>query len=136
MSVSPPGVAGLLGRLWHGLRTQARRLSAWLREDDGTWTRGAPRHFLLFLLLFGAAMFLVSLFGDQGLFAYRSLRGEAVSLRDEVGALKIKQQDLGREIRLLRGDPATIERLARERLGLVKAGEIVIQLPPPKAARD
>jgi cell division protein FtsB len=81
-------------------------------------------------------MFLVSLFGDQGLFAYRSLRGEAVSLRDEVGALKIKQQDLGREIRLLRGDPATIERLARERLGLVKAGEIVIQLPPPKAARD
>ena len=111
---------------------QGERLVRWVREDDNTWSEGAPRPFLLFLILFGAAMVTVSLFGEQGLFAYRSLAGQARQLRQEVGALDAREQELARQIRALRGDPATIERLARQKLWLVKPSETVIQLPAPE----
>jgi cell division protein FtsB len=108
---------------------RGERLVHWVREDDNSWSEGAPRPFLLFLMLFGAAMVTVSLFGEQGWFAYRSLAGQTRQLREEAGALDAREQELTRQIRALRSDPAAIERLARERLGLVKPGETVIQLP-------
>jgi len=104
----------------------------WVREDDNSWSNGAPRAFLLFLMLFGVAMVAVSLFGDQGLFAYRSLAGQARQLREDVTALDAREQELTGQIRALRSDPASIERLARRKLGLVKPGETVIQLPAPE----
>jgi cell division protein FtsB len=116
------------GRL-RPLAQQGARLVHWLREDDGSWNDGAPRPFLLFLMLFGTAMVAISLFGDQGLFAYRSLVGQSRQLHQEVDTLLAREQDLTRQIHALRTDPAAIERLAREKLGLVKPGETVIQLP-------
>lgn len=128
---------GLAAKLWERLRggnlksfaESGGRLVHWVREDDNSWSEGAPRPFLLFLMLFGAAMVTVSLFGEQGWFAYRSLAGQTRQLREEAGALDAREQELTRQIRALRSDPAAIERLARERLGLVKPGETVIQLP-------
>jgi cell division protein FtsB len=104
-------------------------LRQWLREDDGSWNESAPRPFLLFLALFGVAMVAVSLFGDQGLLAYRSLVSQARQLRLDVAELEGREEDLARQVRALRSDPAAIERLARQKLGLVKPGETVIQLP-------
>jgi cell division protein FtsB len=118
------------GRL-RPIAAQGERLVHWVREDDNTWSERAPRPFLLFLILFGAAMVAVSLFGDQGLFAYRSLAGQTRQLREEVSALDAREQELARQVRALRSDPAAIERLARQKLGLVKPGETVIQLPAP-----
>jgi cell division protein FtsB len=108
---------------------QWAHLRAWLREDDGSWNETAPRPFLLFLSLFGVAMIAISLFGDQGLFAYRSLANQARQLRQEVTALESQEDDLARQIHALRSDPAAIEKLARQKLGFAKPGEIVIQLP-------
>jgi cell division protein FtsB len=105
-------------------------LVRWLREDDGSWSESAPRPFLLFLALFGVAMLAISLFGDQGLFAYRSLTLQARQLRVEVAALEQREQDLTHQVHALRSDPAAIEKLARQKLGLVRPGETVIQLPP------
>lgn len=120
------------GRMRHGrlkpIADQGERLVEWVREDDGSWNDNAPRPVLLFLLLFGTAMVAVSLFGDQGLFAYRSLKSQAHELRREIGNLERRELDLTREIRGLRTDPAAIERLARQKLGLVKPDETVIQL--------
>jgi cell division protein FtsB len=128
---------GLAAKLWERLRggnlksfaESGGRLVHWVREDDNSWSQAAPRPFLLFLLLFGVAMVAISLFGDQGLFAYRTLAAQARQLRIEVDALEIQEQALSRQINALRSDPAAIERLARLRLGLVRPGEIVIELP-------
>jgi cell division protein FtsB len=106
-------------------------LRQWLGDDDGSWNDSAPRPFLLFLALFGVAMIAISLFGDQGLLAYRSLSSQAWSLRQEVADLEGREADLARQIRALRSDPAAIETLARQKLGLAKPGETVIQLPRP-----
>jgi len=111
------------------LAAQGERLVHWVREDDGSWNESAPRPFLLFLMLFGVAMVAISLFGDQGLFAYRSLTYQESQLRSNVQVLEVREQELIREIRALRSDPAAIERLARQKLGLIKPGETVIQLP-------
>jgi cell division protein FtsB len=119
--------------LLHGIAAAARqsagRLRNWLREDDGSWHEGAPRPFLLFLLVFGVGIVIVSLLGDQGLLAYYGLRREESALKVDIAKLQREESDLGARIQALRSDPQYIEMLARQRLGLVKPGETVLQLP-------
>ena len=91
------------------------------------------RLLILFFVVFFLGMGVVSLFGNQGWLAYRRLETEAVTLRGEVSRLETQQQKLIRELDALRNDPAYIELLARQRLGLVKPGERVVQLPVPEA---
>ncbi|PLX79825.1 MAG: septum formation initiator [Desulfuromonas sp.] len=76
---------------------------------------------LLFLLI-GFA-----LFGENGLLRlYRSYQF-ATTLEAEVAALQEKNRQLEHEIRMLREDPDYIERIARERLGMVRKDEVVYQ---------
>jgi len=110
------------GSLW-------QRWQAWLADGDALATGQLPRFFLLFLLLFGVGMILISLVGDQGLIAYTSLRREARDLRANVSELESRRVLLTEQIRALRSDPDYIAVLARKRLGLVKPGETVLQLP-------
>lgn len=86
---------------------------------------------LLFLLI-GFA-----LFGENGLLRlYRSYQ-YAKSLEEDVATLQEKNRQLEHEISLLREDPDYIERIARERLGMVRKDEIVYQFqesrPVPEA---
>ena len=112
-----------------------QRLQAWLADGDSVAAGHLPRFFLLFLLLFGVGMILISLVGDQGLIAYYSLRREAQSLRADVTALEARRVELTRQIEALRGDPEYVAALARKRLGLVKPGETVLQLPRQESGR-
>jgi cell division protein FtsB len=79
------------------------------------------------VLLFAGSVLLVNgVFGERGLIetlrarrAYRSAAADLTRLRDENTTLR------GRAERL-RSDPATIESVAREELGLARPGEIVV----------
>ncbi len=119
--------ASLLGR---GLA----RVAAWLPFPRGGVPTGetAPRSLALFLALFLGGLVLISLLGDQGLIAYRRLQGQAAHLRGEVALLQARRVALGARIRALREDPAYIELVARRRLGLVRPGETIVQLPRPR----
>lgn len=75
-------------------------------------------------------LLLAMVFGEMGLPRY-------ISMRDHAQQLELDIQDLQRTVRTLRSDidrlerdPASIERLARERLGYVRKGETVYQLVP------
>jgi cell division protein FtsB len=116
------------GSLW-------QRWQAWIADPQAVAAGQLPRFFLLFLLLFGVAMILISLVGDQGLIAYYGLRRDAAGLRRDVTALEARRGELTREIEALRSDPDYIAYLARKRLGLVKPGETVLQLPRPEPGR-
>ncbi len=111
---------------------------SWLARWRGRHNPGEPSHaphkrlpgpFLWFLLVFLAGMILLSLVGDQGLIAYYGLQKRAQQLRGEVIHLEARKRDLSARIRALRENPAYIELLARQRLGLVKPDDVVIQLP-------
>lgn len=139
MNLPHPGSHGKPGNQtdpqpgWRGIwSARLQRFRTWLL-DSGSQKETLPRAFLLFLLLFGTGMILISLIGDQGLIAYYRLRTEAAQLREDVERLEKRRTFLGHEIRALLGDPRYIEHLARRDLGLVKKGEIVVQLPAPES---
>jgi cell division protein FtsB len=88
------------------------------------WTR--PGWIVLDALL---VLVLMAVFGDNGVLALRRLRGEMNTLVREVRALEAENERLSRAIAELQEDPAVIERIAREELGLVRPGERVLRFP-------
>lgn len=82
----------------------------------------------LALFLIVAASLLNALFGDRGLLELLRARQEIEALDREIAALREQNQALLEEIRDLKSSPLAVERLARENLGLVKPGEIVLLL--------
>jgi cell division protein FtsB len=75
-------------------------------------------------------LLLALLFGEMGLPRYLAMRHHATQLEAELAALRGDNASLRKDIARLQHDPATIERLARERLGYVRKGETVYQLAP------
>ena len=84
-----------------------------------------------FLIL--AATVLNSLFGERGILGLWKAREEYQQLLHEVEALEAENDSLSAQIHALRSDPLMIERMARETLGMARAGEVVLTLrhPPP-----
>lgn len=80
------------------------------------------------LLLLAASSCGVLVFGQRGLLELRRLRGESAALERSNQELQGRNRGLERRMGALKDDPTTIERLARERLGMVKEGEVVYYL--------
>ena len=99
--------------------------------SDGTAAEGRSGKsiFLVFLVLFGLGMILISLVGEQGLISYLELKGEVEQLGRDVNQLESRQSMLVQKIRALRKDESYIELLARQKLGLARPGDRIIQLP-------
>jgi cell division protein FtsB len=69
------------------------------------------------------------IFGDHGYLAMRRARADVEKLRREVEQLDEQNQHLSGEVKALKSDPAAIERVAREEMGLAKPGELIFRLP-------
>jgi cell division protein FtsB len=84
------------------------------------------------LALGGAVVFVVGLLITAGAKSYRDLeivRQREAELAVRIAASEERLEDLRHRVELLRDDPATLERLAREELGLVGKDDIVFVLP-------
>jgi cell division protein FtsB len=64
----------------------------------------------------------------QGVRKYRRLRAEVARMQAENASLATENAALAREARGLRGDPAALERAAREELRFIRPGEKVYWL--------
>ena len=84
-----------------------------------------------FLLL---ASVLLIIWSPNGLLHLRQLHLEHQELLQKNHILEKENHQLYEEISRLRNDPAAIEDLARQELGLVKEGELIFQFvaPPPQ----
>ena len=58
------------------------------------------------------------------------LRQKNAEYQSEIVDLKKKNTQLREEKRLLEEDPVYLERVAREKMGLIKEGEVVYKLTP------
>ena len=87
---------------------------------------------LLFLSLAGIALAatLTALLGQRGFREVRRYARETRSLQEEIRSLEADVRSLQREVLALRSDPAAIERIARQDLGLARPGEVLFLLPP------
>ena len=74
------------------------------------------------------------IFGANGMKIYEAKRAEAVRLQQQIDQEKLINERLQHQVdNLQREDPSAIEKEAREQLGYVKPGEIVLVEPQAKA---
>lgn len=65
------------------------------------------------------------IYGEKGIKQYLKLKQELHLIRDRNGKLKVRVSRIRSEIEALREDRETLERVARDELGLIKEGELV-----------
>jgi cell division protein FtsB len=83
---------------------------------------------LLALAIFGVPLLILA---PEGLPRMRALERELSDVNAENDALRHSVGDLRGDVKRLRDDPAAVERIARDQLGLVRKSEIVFQFPRP-----
>jgi cell division protein FtsB len=66
---------------------------------------------------------------ERGLPRYRALRDEQAALSRDNDALRTEVRSLARDVEALRSDESSVERIARDELGMVRPGEILFQFP-------
>jgi cell division protein FtsB len=74
----------------------------------------------------------ILIFEPQGLPRMRKLEQELASVEEENAELRRDVGALRVDVRQLRDDPAAVERIARNQLGLVRKNEIVFQFGKPR----
>ncbi len=90
---------------------------------------------LVALVLFN--ILLVIIFGDRGLVEVNRLQQARERLQQENRQLQDKNLSLRREIERLKTDPAYIEHVARQELGMIGRDEVIVRfdLPETRSAR-
>ncbi|MGH9727643.1 MAG: FtsB family cell division protein [Candidatus Acidiferrales bacterium] len=81
---------------------------------------------------FALAFFLLLLqdvFGTHGLVAMRRSKIQIQAVQAQIQQLDQENQELQQRIHGLKTDPAAIEKIARDRMGLARPGEMIFQLP-------
>ena len=104
---------------------------------DETSNEPAARRHPLRPVVVVTVIALLGLLATAGFKSYRDLataRGYERQLLDEIRETEERLWTLDRRIDRIRHDPVTLERLAREDLGMVRAGDVVIVLPEEEAA--
>lgn len=96
-------------------------------QPPSFWQRYS-RHIL------GAALFALAIhdvFGTHGFLAMRRTQKEMELIRGNIEQLDKENADLTGQVSSLKTDPKTIERIAREEMGLARPGEKIFKLPAP-----
>jgi cell division protein FtsB len=88
---------------------------------------------LVLPVLLGLAAYYALFGGEYSLFELREARKEVLVQQRELEALRLEVDSLRAWVDSLQSDSATLERLARERFGMVREGEILYRLAEPRA---
>ena len=78
---------------------------------------------------------LIIIFGDRGLVEVNRLKGERDQLLEDNHDLKAKNSALRREIERLKSDPAYIEHVARQELGMIGRDEVIVRFNSPEGKK-
>lgn len=76
------------------------------------------------------ALAIHGVFGPHGLLAMHRTKQEVQKLQLEIQRLDEENRLLSEQVKALKSDPTTIERIAREEMGLARPGELIFKLPP------
>jgi cell division protein FtsB len=83
------------------------------------------------IVLFAAGILLVLYFlaslilGEMGVVKYYRMKAQYTTLTEDIAKLKQDNAKLVKDVHALRSDPAYLERIARDKLGLARQGELV-----------
>lgn len=88
------------------------------------------RNFTWFLAAGLALLLLQDVFGTHGVLAMRRSQKEAAAVRQEIEQINEENRQLQDKVKSLKTDPAAIEHIAREEMGLARPGEYIFKIPP------
>jgi len=71
------------------------------------------------------------LLGDMGVVKYYRMKSQFTALTEEIARLKDDNIKLRKDVYALKNDAAYMERIARDKLGLARPGEIVYYYGEP-----
>lgn len=83
-----------------------------------------------------ALLLLQDIFGTHGLVAMRRSQKNAAQIQQEINQVNQENQQLQDRVKSLKSDPAAIERIAREEMGLARPGEYIFKIPPKSPNSD
>ncbi len=86
-----------------------------------------------FLAVALTLLLLQDVFGTHGVLAMRRAQKEASAAQQEIDQINQENQQLQDRVKSLKNDPAAIERIAREEMGLAKPGEYIFKTAPRPA---
>jgi len=72
-------------------------------------------------------LFLQDVFGTHGLVAMHRSKNQIQRVETQISQLDHENQQLQQRIHSLKTDPAAIEKIARDRMGLARPGEMIFQ---------
>ncbi|HEV2287678.1 MAG TPA: septum formation initiator family protein [Candidatus Acidoferrales bacterium] len=87
---------------------------------------------------FALAFFLLLLqdiFGTHGLMAMHRSKAQIQEVQAQIAQLDKENADLEQHIKDLKTDPAAIEKIARDRMGLARPGELIFRMPDAKGGQ-
>tara|TARA_B100001750_G_C15245896_1_gene465304 strand:- start:12 stop:383 length:372 start_codon:yes stop_codon:yes gene_type:complete len=100
-----------------------------LAETQRKFVRGV-------LILIGATLVIIFIFGDHGLFQLYKLKKERKEVQEHITQLRENREILVAEKNRLENDLEYIEKLAREKYRMAKPGEKVFKVIPKKESDD
>ena len=92
------------------------------------------RHIRGLLALIVGVLLVHDVFGTHGFMAMRRTAREIKKVQADLDQLNKENTDLEQQVRDLKSDPHTIERLAREGAMLARPGEVIIKIPQARVA--
>jgi cell division protein FtsB len=107
------------GKIDASQMTFLAQMSSFLRRNS-TW----------FVVAALVLLALQDVFGTHGVLAMRRSEQEAARVRKEIQQLNDQNQKLEEGVQSLKSDPAAIERIAREEMGLARPGEYIFKIQP------
>jgi cell division protein FtsB len=103
----------------------------YMKADRSSWTVRKRRVLIAASILLALYLLTSFILGEMGLVKYYRMKAQYNTLTEEISTLKQDNARLVRDVRALRTDPACIERIARDKLGLARKGEIVYYYDEP-----
>lgn len=98
-------------------------------KNARNFSRRNARYFValaFFLLL------LQDIFGAHGLLAMRREKSKINQVQADTQKLTQENQGLSQQVQKLKTDPSAIEKIARDRMGLARPGELIFRMPDLK----
>ena len=83
--------------------------------------------------LFVVVLLVHNVFGAHGFLAMRRTQSEIEKVKKELNRLGAENSQLQDDVKSLKTDPRSIEKIARDDLRLARPGEIIINSPQPQA---
>lgn len=105
----------------HGIDNQTPQT-----ESSSSFFRRNGRYF--FALIF-CLLLLQDVFGAHGLMAMHRSKVQMQAIQTKIDKLDHENRDLQQRIENLKTDPSAIEKIARDRMGLARPGELIFRLP-------